>query len=86
MASEDPVKQKEVRKYLQQSHDRIFDNNKKWAEEMKKKKPEFFQDLTAGQSPEYLWIGESIAFISVTSSHRTDSWFYGDSQHLKDIH
>jgi carbonic anhydrase len=50
----------EVRKYLQQSHDRIFENNKKWADEMRKKKPEFFTDLTAGQAPEYLWIGESI--------------------------
>lgn len=59
MSSEDPEKAKEVRKYLQQSHDRIFENNKKWAEEMKKKKPEFFEDLTAGQAPEYLWIGES---------------------------
>ncbi|CAA9958999.1 hypothetical protein CFE70_002518 [Pyrenophora teres f. teres 0-1] len=48
---------KEVRKYLQQSHDRIFENNKKWAEEMKAKKPEFFSDLSAGQAPEYLWIG-----------------------------
>ncbi|KAF2125935.1 carbonic anhydrase 2 [Dothidotthia symphoricarpi CBS 119687] len=47
----------EVRKYLQQSHDRIFENNKKWAEEMHKKKPEFFKDLSAGQSPDYLWIG-----------------------------
>jgi len=57
MASEDPEKQKQVRKYLQQSHDRIFENNKRWADEMKAKKPEFFNDLTAGQSPEYLWIG-----------------------------
>lgn len=53
----EPSTPKEVRKYLQQSHDRIFENNKKWAEEMRKKKPEFFKDLSAGQSPEYLWIG-----------------------------
>jgi hypothetical protein len=49
----------EVRKYLQQSHDRIFENNKKWVAEMKGKHPEFFENLSAGQSPEYLWIGES---------------------------
>ncbi|KAL6157954.1 hypothetical protein ACJQWK_08009 [Exserohilum turcicum] len=47
----------EVRKYLQQSHDRIFENNKKWADEMKKKNPAFFDHLSAGQAPEYLWIG-----------------------------
>jgi hypothetical protein len=58
MASEDPEKVKEVRKYLQQSHDRIFDNNKKWAAKMKEENPGFFSDLSAGQSPEYLWIGE----------------------------
>lgn len=68
MASEDPEKQKQVRKYLQQSHDRIFENNKKWADEMKAKKPEFFNDLTAGQSPEYLWIGESIALLTHLSA------------------
>jgi hypothetical protein len=64
MASEDPEKVKEVRKYLQQSHDRIFDNNKKWAAKMKEENPGFFSDLSAGQSPEYLWIGEFIATIS----------------------
>lgn len=54
MASEDP---QDVRKYLQQSHDRIFENNRVWAEEQKKKHPEFFEKLSAGQAPEYLWIG-----------------------------
>ncbi|KAJ4993631.1 carbonic anhydrase [Stagonosporopsis vannaccii] len=54
---EDPQTTQEVKKYLQQSHDRIFENNKKWAEEMARKKPEFFKDLSAGQSPDYLWIG-----------------------------
>jgi hypothetical protein len=67
MASEDPEKVKEVRKYLQQSHDRIFDNNKKWAAKMKEENPGFFSDLSAGQSPEYLWIGKSIC-ISLSGS------------------
>tara|TARA_R110002003_G_scaffold1005_9_gene22052 strand:+ start:18278 stop:18499 length:222 start_codon:yes stop_codon:yes gene_type:complete len=63
-----PETTKEVRKYLQQSHDRIFENNKKWAEEMRKKKPEFFSDLSAGQAPEYLWIGTSIASCHLSST------------------
>ncbi|PSN68319.1 carbonic anhydrase [Corynespora cassiicola Philippines] len=46
-----------VRKYLQESHDRIFESNRKWAEEQKQKHPEFFKNLSAGQSPDYLWIG-----------------------------
>jgi carbonic anhydrase len=54
---EPPSTPKEVKKYLQQSHDRIFENNKKWAAEQKAKHPEFFEKLTQGQSPDYLWIG-----------------------------
>jgi hypothetical protein len=61
----------EVRKYLQQSHDRIFENNKKWADEMKGKHPEFFENLSAGQSPEYLWIGEcSSSTLHSLSAHK----------------
>jgi carbonic anhydrase len=47
----------EVIKYLQQSHDRIFDNNKKWAEQKQKNDPDYFARLASGQTPEYLWIG-----------------------------
>lgn len=36
---------------------KIFDNNIKWAEKIKKDKPNFFSDLSKQQSPEYLWIG-----------------------------
>lgn len=50
--------QKELRKYLQQSHDKIFESNRKWAEEQKEKNPDFFKQLSAGQAPDYLWIGE----------------------------
>ncbi|CAI6333522.1 unnamed protein product [Periconia digitata] len=59
MSTEELDKQppQEVKKYLQQSHDRIFESNKKWAAEQKAKNPDFFSHLNAGQSPEYLWIG-----------------------------
>jgi hypothetical protein len=69
MAAPELGNPKEVRKYLQQSHDRIFENNKRWAEEMKSKNPEFFTSLSAGQSPEYLWIGESIPVLSAQHPH-----------------
>jgi carbonic anhydrase len=61
MASADP---KDIDKYLQQSHDRIFENNRAWAEEQRTKNPEFFEKLNAGQAPEYLWIGEFCVFCS----------------------
>ncbi|RYC58938.1 hypothetical protein CHU98_g7266 [Xylaria longipes] len=47
----------DISKYLQQTHDRLFDDNRAWAAEQKRKDPDFFSKLSAGQSPEYLWIG-----------------------------
>jgi carbonic anhydrase len=35
----------------------LFDNNRRWAEQMLAIDPEFFQKLSAQQAPEYLWIG-----------------------------
>jgi len=67
--SSEPTEPKEVRKYLQQSHDRIFENNRKWAAEQKVKNPEFFEKLTAGQAPDYLWIGESSRFLQILPFH-----------------
>jgi len=36
---------------------RIFQNNKKWAEDIRSSDPDFFKKLSKSQSPEYLWIG-----------------------------
>ena len=36
---------------------KLFEKNKKWAEKVKKSDPDFFQNLSTQQSPEYLWIG-----------------------------
>ncbi|KAI1077977.1 carbonic anhydrase [Whalleya microplaca] len=47
----------DISKYLAQTHDRVFEQNRAWAEEHKRKDPEFFAKLSAGQNPEYLWIG-----------------------------
>lgn len=35
----------------------LFDNNKKWAEQVNKEDPTFFKMLSEQQSPKYLWIG-----------------------------
>jgi carbonic anhydrase len=35
----------------------IFENNRKWAEDIRKQDPEFFSKLTSLQTPKYLWIG-----------------------------
>ncbi|MFZ5496099.1 MAG: carbonate dehydratase [Verrucomicrobiota bacterium] len=40
-----------------QSLKHLFDQNRTWAEAIKRRDPEFFQKLSRQQSPEYLWIG-----------------------------
>ena len=35
----------------------LFNNNQEWAEDVKRQAPDFFQDLSEQQSPDYLWIG-----------------------------
>ena len=35
----------------------LFDNNREWVNEVTDKNPQFFENLSKGQSPEYLWIG-----------------------------
>lgn len=36
---------------------KIFENNRKWADNIRQKNPEFFKQLSKGQKPEYLYIG-----------------------------
>ncbi len=35
----------------------LFENNKRWADGIKEKDPDFFKKLSKQQNPEYLWIG-----------------------------
>ncbi|KGO68095.1 Carbonic anhydrase [Penicillium italicum] len=46
-----------VNRYLKQSLDHIFQNNKKWVSSKKETDATFFDKLSAGQSPDYLYIG-----------------------------
>ena len=71
----------EVRKYLQQSHDKIFESNRKWAAEQKAKHPDFFTKLSAGQTPDYLWIGEWFCFWWAVASPRSDNLYTHLSRH-----
>ena len=49
--------EEDISKYLRQTHDRVFEYNKAWAADQKAKNPDYFAHLSAGQNPEYLWIG-----------------------------
>ncbi|HUQ11322.1 MAG TPA: carbonate dehydratase [Steroidobacteraceae bacterium] len=39
------------------SLDELFQNNREWAEKIRRQDPEFFAKLSRQQSPNYLWIG-----------------------------
>ncbi|HXC71263.1 MAG TPA: carbonate dehydratase [Pyrinomonadaceae bacterium] len=45
---------------------RLLDQNKAWAEGIKKSDPEFFQTLAKQQSPTFLWIGCSDSRVPAT--------------------
>jgi len=35
----------------------LFDNNRRWVQRIEQENPGFFEHLSRGQSPQYLWIG-----------------------------
>ena len=57
-------------KHLETSHQRIFDNNRKWVDSMKAEDPEFFVKLGAGQEPEYLFVLPLVAHFSLHLSSK----------------
>lgn len=42
---------------MENSYERIFDNNREWIQEKLGQDPDFFKKMTQGQSPEFLYIG-----------------------------
>jgi carbonic anhydrase len=44
----------------------LFDNNRRWAEELRARNPLFFRELSQQQAPDYLWIGCSDSRVPAT--------------------
>jgi carbonic anhydrase len=42
---------------MNQSYQRLLENNRTWAVSQNENNPRYFEDLAKGQNPEYLWIG-----------------------------
>ncbi|MFN8396306.1 MAG: carbonate dehydratase [Bacteroidia bacterium] len=42
---------------MQESYNKLLENNRVWVKSQNERDPEFFASLAKGQSPEYLWIG-----------------------------
>ena len=57
---------------MEKSYQRLIDNNKKWVAEQLQLDPSFFENLSKGQTPEYLWIGCSDSRVPAESITGTD--------------
>lgn len=44
----------------------LLKGNKAWAEDMASKRPDFFDQLSAGQAPQFLWVGCSDSRVPAT--------------------
>ncbi|KJZ70087.1 Carbonic anhydrase [Hirsutella minnesotensis 3608] len=47
----------DISRCLNRTRDRLFQNNRAWASDKQQQDPDYFALLSAGQTPEYLWIG-----------------------------
>ena len=57
---------------MENSYKRLIENNKTWVAEQLELDPAFFEKLSNGQSPEYLWIGCSDSRVPAESITGTD--------------
>ncbi len=57
---------------MEQSYKRLIENNKTWVAEQLQLDSSFFEKLSKGQSPEYLWIGCSDSRVPAESITGTD--------------
>lgn len=57
---------------MEKSYKRLIENNKNWVADQLQLDPDFFEKLSKGQSPEYLWIGCSDSRVPAESITGTD--------------
>lgn len=57
---------------MEKSYNRLLENNKKWVAEQLDLDPNFFEKLSKGQAPEYLWIGCSDSRVPANTITGTD--------------
>ncbi len=57
---------------MSESLESLLNGNKAWAEETRKNNPQLFEELSKGQSPEFLWIGCSDSRVPATKVTNTN--------------
>lgn len=62
----------QVKDQIDRTYRKLFENNRKWVENRLQADPEYFQKLTRGQTPEYLFIGCSDSRVPANEITGTD--------------
>lgn len=57
---------------MEKSYSRLIENNRTWVAEQLQLDPSFFENLSKGQAPEYLWIGCSDSRVPAESITGTE--------------
>ena len=57
---------------MEKSYSRLIENNRAWVAEQLQLDPSFFENLSKGQAPEYLWIGCSDSRVPAESITGTE--------------
>ncbi len=57
---------------MEKSYSRLIENNRTWVAEQLQLDPNFFENLSKGQAPEYLWIGCSDSRVPAESITGTE--------------
>jgi carbonic anhydrase len=63
----------DLKESMRKSYQRLFDNNEKWITDRTKEDPTYFDKLSGGQSPQYLFIGCSDSRVPANEITGTDA-------------
>jgi hypothetical protein len=64
MSSSAPARAVDMHRYLKQSLEILFKNNRDWSASKRSTDPAFFDKLADGQAPKYLWVARP-GFVSL---------------------
>ncbi|TAE88289.1 MAG: sulfate permease [Bacteroidetes bacterium] len=68
----DGLEKEELKENMRKSYERLFVNNQKWVDDKTMNDPEYFSRLSAGQTPQYLFIGCSDSRVPANEITGTD--------------
>lgn len=67
------MENEELKENMRKSYQRLFDNNLKWIDQRTKEDPLYFEKLSQGQTPQYLFIGCSDSRVPANEITGTDA-------------